>query len=185
LTKYKWSSISNSKSTTRTLRIPQKLDILLEKDSANKRVSVNSLVSSLITKYAEWDRYIEPLHFVTMPSDGLKFLVNSIDDEIVEKIGNQMGSNHIQEFMMLWFKKVSLETFFEGLSLFCRYSGMASFDMDKLDDKEYVVTLHHTLGRKWSLFIQSILKEGIKKTLDIFPKFEITESSIVFRFPYA
>lgn len=185
LSGYKWSTNSKIKSTTRTLRIPKHLDKTIEKDSANKRISVNSLVSSLITKYSEWDRYVESLNFVSIPSDGLGLLINCIDDDQIESIGKQVGSNHVQEFMIMWFKKISLESLFEGLSIFCRYSGMASYDTEIIDDREYVVTMHHRLGRKWSIFIESILKEGIRKTLDLSPRFENTESSIAFRLPCA
>ena len=50
---------------------------------------------------------------------------------------------------------------------------MASYDMEIVDNREYVVTMHHRLGRKWSIFIQSILKEGIKKTLDLVPMLKL------------
>ena len=50
------------------------------------------------------------------------------------------------------------------------------------DGREYVVVMHHDLGRKWSLFMKNILEEGIKRTLNLMPKFDITDSSVVFRF---
>jgi hypothetical protein len=177
-----YKSSNSNRSTTRTIRISQQLDRLLEKDAASKRVSVNSLISYMITKYAEWDRYVESLSFVSIPPDGLRLIIGSLDDEKVKEIGQQIGSRHLQEFMMLWFKKVSLDSFFDGLTVFCRYSGMAKYDMDKIDGREYVIMMHHDLGRKWSIFMQHIIEEGMKKTLDIVPKVDITESSVVFRF---
>jgi len=64
-----YKSSNSNRSTTRTIRISQQLDRLLEKDAASKRVSVNSLISYMITKYAEWDRYVESLSFVSIPPD--------------------------------------------------------------------------------------------------------------------
>jgi hypothetical protein len=174
----------NIKTTTRTIRIPRKYDNVLEKDAANKRVSVNSLISSMIIKYSEWDRYVETLRFVSIPPDGLSLIIGSLDDERVKEIGHQIGSRHLQEFMMLWFKKISIDSFLDGLSIFLRYSGMAKYDMDTIDGQEYVITLHHDLGKKWSIFIQHIFEEGMKRTLDIIPKIDITESSIMLRFRY-
>jgi hypothetical protein len=40
----------------------------------------------------------------------LKLLVGSLDDEKIEEIGQQISSRHIQEFIMLWYKKISLDT---------------------------------------------------------------------------
>jgi len=79
-------------------------------------------------------------------------------------------------------QEISLDSFFDGLTVFCRYSGMAKYDVDKIDGREYVIMMHHDLGRKWSIFMQHIIEEGMKKTLDIVPKVDITESSVVFRF---
>jgi hypothetical protein len=182
LINYKDSKI---KSTTRTIRISRQLDKLLEKEAANKRVSVNSLISYMITKYAEWDRYVESLHFVAIPPDGLRLIIGSLDDEKVKEIGQQIGSRHLQEFMMLWFKKISIDSFFNGLTLFCRYSGMAKYDMDIIDGREYVVVMNHDLGGKWSIFMKYLLEDGMKKTLNIIPKIDITESSVVLRFAYS
>jgi hypothetical protein len=179
LINYKNSSI---KSTTRTIRISRQLDKILEKDALNKRASVNSLISSIMTKYAEWDRYAEVLRFVPIPPDGLKLIIGSLDDHKIKEIGQQIGSRHLQEFMMLWFKKISIDSFFDGLTIFLRYSGMASYEMDTTDSRNYVITMHHQLGRKWSIYLQHILEEGMKKTLNITPMVDVTESSIVIRF---
>ena len=122
---------SKIKRTTRTIRISRQLDSFLEKDATDKRVSINSLISSIITKYAEWDRYMESLGFVSIPPDGLRLIVGSLDDEKVKEIGQQIGSRHLEEFLMLWFKKISIDSFFDGLTLFCRYSGMAKYEMDR------------------------------------------------------
>jgi hypothetical protein len=43
-------------STARIIRLPKHLDNVLQKDAKEKRVTVNSLVTSIITKYAEWDK---------------------------------------------------------------------------------------------------------------------------------
>ena len=125
---------------------------------------------------------MESLGFVSIPPDGLRLIVGSLDDEKVKEIGQQIGSRHLEEFLMLWFKKISIDSFFDGLTLFCRYSGMAKYEMDRTDGREYVVVMHHDLGRKWSLFMKNILEEGIKRTLNLMPKFDITDSSVVFRF---
>ena len=76
-----YNNRTKTKSTTRTIRIPQNLDKLIERDADNKRVSTNSLILSILTKYAEWDRYSELLQFVSIPPDGLKLLVGS--DELI------------------------------------------------------------------------------------------------------
>jgi hypothetical protein len=43
----------------RTIRIPYKIDQILQNDANTKRVSINSLIFNLLSKYIEWDRYSE------------------------------------------------------------------------------------------------------------------------------
>jgi hypothetical protein len=47
------------KTVLKTMRIPNYINTLLEKDADSKGVSVNTLISMIMTKYAEWDRYID------------------------------------------------------------------------------------------------------------------------------
>lgn len=173
---------TKTKSTTRTIRIPQNLDKLIERDADNKRVSTNSLILSILTKYAEWDRYSEILQFVSIPPDGLKLLVGSVADLKLKEIAEEIGSRHVKETLMLWFKKISLDAYLDGLTIYCRYSGIAKYEMEKTEERAFVVTMHHNLGIKWSMFLQSLLEEGLKKTFRVNPKFDITESSVIFQF---
>jgi hypothetical protein len=41
------------------MRISDYINTLLEQDADSKGVSVNALISMIMTKYAEWDRHIE------------------------------------------------------------------------------------------------------------------------------
>jgi hypothetical protein len=169
------------KATTRTIRLPEYLDNLLERDSEDKRISVNSLVTSLITKYAEWDRYTEKIGFISLPREVIKLVFDSIDDEKISQVAEGFGSRHAEEYRMFWFKRLSPDTFLDQLALFCRYAGLARYEI-KTDEREYVIVLHHELGKKWSIFLSRIIEQVMKNTIKVIPKFDITEYSVVFRF---
>ena len=112
----------------------------------------------------------------------LKLFVESLGDEKIIEIRQQIASRYIQEFIMFWYKKISLSTFFDAMTLFCRYSGIAKYEMVKTEERAFIVTMHHNLGIKWSKSLQCLLDEGLKKTFKINAKFDITESSVVFQF---
>jgi hypothetical protein len=78
-------------------------------------------------------------------------------------------------------------SFLKSLSLFCRYGGMAKQDTQTKDGKNYVIAIHHDLGKKWSMCMQCVIEEGMKGIFNIIPKIEITDSTVVFRFqiPYS
>ena len=173
--------MKKQKTTTRTLRISGDLDDLLERDAEDKGVSTNSLVNSKLTKYAEWDRYTEKVGFISLPRDGFKLIINSVDEQEIKKLAEEVGSRQPQELLMFWFKKMTLDAVLEGLSLYCRYGGIAKYEIET-SGGEYTLVLHHGINKKWSTFLGYLLTQGMKDMLNLFPKFEVTEYSVVCRF---
>jgi hypothetical protein len=152
------------KTITRTIRLSEHLDNLLERDSKDKRISINSLVTSLVTRYAEWDRYTEKIGFISLPHEVIKLIIESTDDEKIKQLAERFGSRHGEEYMMFWFKRLSPDTFLDQLALFCRYAGLAKYEIET-DERDHVIVLHHELGRKWSIFLSHIIVQVMKNTI--------------------
>jgi hypothetical protein len=174
--------MKKQKTTTRTLRFSEDLNKILDRDSKDKGVSTNSLISSILTKYAEWDRYTEKVGFISLPRDGFKLIINSVDEQEIKKLAEEVGSRQPQELLMFWFKKKTLDAILEGLSLYCRYGGIAKYEIET-SGEECIIALYHEINKKWSIFLGYLITQGMKDMLDIMPKFEVTEYSVVFRFP--
>jgi hypothetical protein len=109
----------------RTIRLARDLDNLLQKDAKSKRISTNSLLTSIIVKYAEWDRYAEKYGLVSLTRAGSRSILEAIDDNKLSQIGKGLGKTSFKEFLMFWFKKTDVEKVIEGLSLWCKYGGIA------------------------------------------------------------
>jgi hypothetical protein len=105
-----------------------------------------------------------------------------VDEQEIKKLAEEVGSRQPQELLMFWFKKMTLDAFLEGLALFCRYGGIAKYEIET-SGGEYIVALHHEINKKWSTFGGYLIARGMKDMLNIIPKFEVTEYSIVFRIP--
>ena len=172
---------SQSKTVTRTIRIPSHLDNIIHRDSKEKRSTANALISSILTKYAEWDRYTELFGFISLPRSGLKLIIESLDDETIKQIAGQIGSSQGKELIMFFFKEISLDTFVSAISLFSKYAGFGSYEI-KSNGREHTVVLHHELGRKWSIYVAYLMLESLKSTLGISPRFQIAENSVIFEF---
>jgi hypothetical protein len=63
--------VSEKKTLLRTIRITHELEDILQRDAKFKRISVNALISSIMTKYAEWDRYRERFDAIVLNPRGL------------------------------------------------------------------------------------------------------------------
>lgn len=170
------------KSTTiRTIRLTHDLDNLLQKDAKAKRMSVNSLLTAMITKYAEWDRHAEKFGFVSLTRDGLRLILEAADDEKLSQIGKDHGKTTNKEFLMFWFKRINMESFLEGTLLWCKYAGVAEYDLET-DGRNYTVTFHHEIGEKWSNFLGHVISQGIESELGLNPKLDFSKNSIIIKF---
>ncbi len=173
---------SNTKKTVlRTIRITEDLDTLLNKDARTKRVNVNTLISSILTKYSEWDRYSERFGVVSLRQDIIKMLIESIEDDKLVQVAKQIGRRVPRELILFLFKKITVEIYLEYLSRLCRYGGYGHYELET-DGKDYVITILHNMGIKWSIYLSNAIETGLWATLGAFPKFETTETSIVIRF---
>lgn len=172
---------TDQKTITRTIRLPSRIDNILQKDAKEKRTTVNSLISTALTKYAEWDRYAESIGFISLQRNEFKLIIDSLDDEKIKRIAEETGSRIAKELTMFIFKKVTLDTFLSMNSLWFRYSGHGTAEIET-DERNYTIVIHHELGRKWSTYVAHFASQALKSTLGVVPKINITEYSVVFEF---
>ena len=169
------------KSVLRVSRISEDLDKLLQRDAEDKRMSVNALVISILTKYAEWDRYSDRFGYVSVGRELFKAILETADREQLETIGDELGAQLPKQFILFWFKKINLETFLEYASLVSRYGGISKSEVE-FEGRECTVSSLHELGPKWSAFMQHFLDGSLQSTLGIKAKFDTTKNSVVATF---
>lgn len=163
------------------MRIDQQLDSLLQRDAKAKKLSLNALVNTILTRYAEWDRYMEKFGHICLTRDTFKAILESTDEEKLNRMAEQVGGRVPKEFMLFWFKQVDLEAFLSYVSLFCRYGQVAEYEMETVGTN-YTITGHHDLGEKWSNFLRHFVEQGMKTTLGITPRIETSRNSVIARF---
>ncbi len=153
----------------------------LEKEAKEKGISVNTLVSLIMQKYAEWDRFIEKYPFVTVTRDGFKTLLDAVDEEKLVKIGQDLGSRLPKDFQSFWFKKLTAETFLAHQRLYAKYARTAAVEYE-VQGRGYVETVHHELGMNWSSVQKIYVSTALRTLFGIVPQIDITPNSIVIRF---
>ena len=175
---------NGGKTLIRSVRISKALDTLLRKDAKTKRITVNALISSIMTKYAEWDRYNERFGVISIKRDAFKSILGMIEDDKVIRVSKEIGNQIPKQFILFWFKKTTLETYLEYMSLVCRYAEFAQYEVDT-DGTNYTMTLIHDLDEKWSLFLKNWIEQGMKTTVGIIPLFDVSKNSVIVRFHIA
>ena len=76
----------NKKSALRTIRLSKGLDELLQKDANARRISIGALISAILTKYSEWDRYMEKFDMITLRQEAISAILEATEDEIWKRI---------------------------------------------------------------------------------------------------
>jgi hypothetical protein len=172
---------TREKTVTRTIRIPEHLDDIIQKDSKQKGSTANTLIASILAKYSEWDRYTESFGFISLPRSDLKMIMDSLDDETIKQIAEKIGSTQGKEVTMFFFKKLTIDAIISAFSLFSKYARFCTYEIES-SGQDYTLVLHHELGRKWSIYMAHLVSQVLKSTLGISPRFQIGENSVILEF---
>jgi hypothetical protein len=171
----------NKKTLLRTIRITPVLDEILQNDAQAKRISVNALITSIITKYAEWDRYTERFGYLSISKDLFNSVMRATNDEKLVEEARQMGTRLPKEIILFFFKELNIDTFLAYMKLTCKYGRIGEYEV-YTSGKNCIVTIHHDLGSKWSTYLQHFVGETMKKQLGIAPQFEVIQNSLITKF---
>jgi len=164
----------------RGVRIPKQLNELLQKDADAENRTVSALVVSILTKYAEWDRYTQKFGFVTVPRSTYKRMIETMDEQAYLAATEEAPSTFL-EMIRFWYKRVDpriVSAFCERLS---KYVGTTQCEIDERDG-DYTITLQHDFGMKYSNQLKRVYETVTRETLKIEPKIDVTKNSIYIRF---
>src|SRR5215469_8184477 len=96
----------DEKTLIRTVRISKALDTLLRKDAKTKRITVNALISSIMTKYAEWDRYNERFGVITMKREAFKSILGVIEDDNITRVQKKLVFRYLSNSYCFGLRKL-------------------------------------------------------------------------------
>ena len=174
----------NPTTVLRSIRIPTRLEELLRADAEAKGISVNALVSAILTKYAEWDRFTEKFGFVTITRNGYRSFLDSLDDAALERTGRELGAQNPREMALFWFKKLGPDAFLAYLSLVARYAKWIEVEIRR-EDRNVTVLLHHDLGPRHSTWLGNFMDQAVREVVGVVPKCQIGRASVVLKFTAA
>ncbi len=104
-----------------------------------------------------------------------------MDNEKLAQLGKAAGSVIPREVMLFWFKTVDLDTFTSYLSFHSKYLRTAEYKILR-EGKNLIVTAHHQLNDKWSVWLKSYLIEAVRVNLGVIPKAEISTKTVRLEF---
>ena len=158
------------------------MDEILAKDANLKGTNYNALISSILTKYVEWDRYTERLGHISVPTTLFRALLDLITDEdALAKFADQIGGELPSETALFWFKKINQETLLHFQSLACKYGRAGEIEIEE-EGLNLTFSIYHALGKKGSIWFEHYFDKLIRTHLKATPQIKTTENSVTVRF---
>ena len=171
------------KTVLRTIRIDKDLDDALDKEAKDHGVSENALISSVLAKYIEWDKYAEKFGRVSLPAEALRAIIEATDSDKLRTAAEEFTASVPKDYIMFHYRKLDIEACLLHLSFLSRYAGMFKFELQKEQERNYTVTIHHKFGEKWSYWLKESISIGLlKNVLGIVPKTNLSKNSVIFTF---
>jgi hypothetical protein len=172
---------TSKKTVLRTIRLSAEHDRILEEDARKKGLSVNSLLTTLITKYAEWDRFAERFGYVSVGRQGFRRMFDLLSDEALVAHGRDVGGRNAPEITRFWFGKLNLETFFSFLAVHSKYAGIYHYELSS-NSRNHTITLHHELGPRYSVVLANYFDQAIRNIVGVAPKISTGDNSCTLSF---
>ena len=169
------------KTSTITFRIDEKYEKALRKESDSKKISLNVLANQIFGEHTEFRQYMKKFGVIHMSKNALNLILESLNEKQVIDLATQIGSKEPKDFILFKWKQVDSDKIAEFIQIYFEYCGYGVCEIEKTDGTN-LLSIHHDLGKKGSVFLQYFLKALIQSTLDIESDFVITESSISMKF---
>jgi hypothetical protein len=175
------STSKKRKSVLRTIRITEDQDEVLRKDSKSSGLYVNALLSTIITKYVEWDRFSDRFGSVSFSKEVFKSLIESTDEKKLRDTAKDLGSRIPKETLLFWRKKLSIDSFLSFLFLVAKYQKTAEYEVETREG-ETIITARHEFGERWSMWLKTFLDETLRNSFGIQAQFDVSKSFVVATF---
>src|SRR2546430_6126371 len=173
---------SKPRMTTDTVsfRIDSSLRANLEEEAKKNRTSLNTLVSQILFRYADWWRYSGRLGLIPVSKDLLRDVFKSLDKPELEDLGKRFAETSGREHVLYLYQQISLGTILQFLDLWS--SHFDAYD-HRYDGKMHFYTVHHDVNLNFSIFVKEFVTTMIRETVPRTVKFEtIGPNSVTFSF---
>jgi hypothetical protein len=158
-------TFASKPTTTRTIRISQENDLTLEREAERNGVSVNTLISNLISRYVDSIRFYDSSNMIAIGSDTIMAFMENLSDEEIFETAYQRGKMRIRDSLLQRGMNINYNSVLWFISqVLGIYNGWYRCDHNLTDTSE---RLHfsHKNGYKWSVFLDGYLSAIFQEVL--------------------
>ena len=168
------------KTITRTFRIRQEWDNVLQTEAARQGVSVNVLLNKILRKYSLYSRWDDRNNDITLPKRTLNEILNNVQAKDLAEVGSKSGALDVINLVnalglpMEYASFVYLVTEHFGGPNFARWFQCFHHTHGNKD----IFHLQHGFGREWSVFLEKYVLSFLQPMTDTDAKTRIYDYAV-------
>ena len=149
-----------AKTTVFAFRIDPKDAAELRRLAEDDQISMAALVSQILKSYLEWDHMWTKAGMVPIEKETVRELIENIPDDRMEKVIAHAADRFMGNLLLMTGKS-TLDSFLYVTRKRLEKSGL--YLSEFVEDGKLQLTVHHRLGRKWSVFTSKCHDIAIRK----------------------
>ncbi|HXQ91713.1 MAG TPA: hypothetical protein VN739_01810 [Nitrososphaerales archaeon] len=177
------TTLDKAPTQTKSFRLDADVLESLEIESARRGTSVNNLTNQILRKWVNFDRYLQDFGTLVLSVHDFLRAINSFDDETIRLLAVESGKRFPKDLILFTGQKNDLKTCIRFVeTILCDYMRWANYHSTS-GETEFVITLRHNYGSKWSVALEAMLTSMFQTNVSIIPRFTVTESTVLMTIP--
>lgn len=160
---------ANQKSHVCTFRLPASIISELKKEANSEKTNVNSLVLKILSNHVLWGRYERKVGLLPMTKPFVNAAVHRLEDKEIITLAQVIEKETFSNILHFMKRNYTVHDFIDIVRAWLNVAWM-QHNVEQTNDA-YVLTIQHELGEKWSLYVETLIKELfydiINKRVDI------------------
>jgi len=175
----------NRQTVARTIRLDPAIDNVIKQEAEQSGLTHTAITTKALRKYVSFDRFADKTGSLTIAKETLSRILAFLSDEEAEVVGSlaYFAGKNSKQFMNLVVGSSTMDDFFTLLQLLSTYGHLFEFEHQVEGGKHHLI-FAHSMGSKWSSFLQGAIQSTLKEAYGIRARFEKTESLISCVFEY-
>ena len=149
--------MNGKKTETASFRLEKSQLDELRRDSESKFISLNTLVSQIFSDHINWHANSQKTGLIPFPKKLLIRLMNKLTDEEVVQLGYFIANNETKDIVMMLQNEHNPITFLNVFGTWMKITGFPH--TQEINGTRYRCQLQHEMGKKWSLYFDTVMKK--------------------------
>ena len=150
---------TRKKTITRTFRIRQEWDSVLQEEASRQGVSINVLLNKILRKYSLYSRWSDRNNDITLPQRTLKEILSTVQVESLAEAGTRSGALDAINIVNAMGLKIDYDSF---VYLITEHLGGPQFArwfhcFHHTQGNKDIFHLQHDFGHGWSVYLEQYL----------------------------